>query len=270
MNDAAIALESFAKQTCGRACVMPPIQPVVLDVYKQSFTAFVGGAADKYQFLGRPLDIDFPDDIGAGPTGIMKSCMRKFKEASSSQITKAKFEYYGYEEAYSTDSVVKRYRGKLLLNLLTDIKNILKEEPNTQINLVGHSLGGWNVAGLSEELFKAKICTVHTLITIDPVGIRLSKSGVGNDRARIYYLEPDPVAKKWINIFSQPLKNYRDDYIAILGGRWNDDDTAKANFNSVSTYHHGEASEMFFEKKFLENKMSASDLLVSELKKVIK
>ncbi|HEO1834131.1 TPA: hypothetical protein VAM18_001359 [Acinetobacter baumannii] len=57
---------------------------------------------------------------------------------------------------------------------------------------------------------------------------------------------------------------------AILGGRWNDDDTAKANFNSVSTYHHGEASEMFFEKKFLENKMSASDLLVSELKKVIK
>ncbi|WP_265732805.1 hypothetical protein [Acinetobacter pittii] len=46
--------------------------------------------------------------------------------------------------------------------------------------MVGHSLGGWNAAGLAEILHKNNICKVNVLITIDPVGEILSKIGLGS------------------------------------------------------------------------------------------
>lgn len=258
------------KCTSGHAKPTPPVVPVHLSIFKASFTAFVGGAADKYQFLNRPLGIEPPDDIGAGPTYIMSECLRKFKKnISNNNLNHAEFQYYGYEEAYSSKSVGKKYRNTNLKNLFADIKDRLEKEPKTQINLVGHSLGGWNVAGLSEELYKNKVSKIHTLITLDPVGIRLSKTGGYYDRAQIYFLEPDPVSDIWVNIYSQPKDNERDDYIAILGGRWNDDDTSKANFKFISSFHHGQAEDMFNERR-INNKYSAADILLKELMKVVK
>lgn len=241
---------------------------------KASFTAFVGGAADKYQFLKRPLGFDPPDGMGAGPTEIMKDCLKNFQKNIPNSVKNASFEYYGYEEAYGKYSIGKKYNNKALLNLINDIIKVLNVEPKTQINLVGHSLGGWNVAGLAEELSKNKICKVNCLITIDPVGTRISKTlvvptPIGTiDKAAVYILEPDPVSNLWVNIYSNPKDNERDDYIAESGGRWHDDDTAKANYNHTSTAHHGEAEKMFTEKGFSNNKLSASDILLSEISKI--
>nr|WP_320077516.1 LysM peptidoglycan-binding domain-containing protein [Acinetobacter sp. Marseille-Q1620] len=257
------------KTTIGCANTFPPIIPVSVRAFTKSFTAFVGGAADKYQFLNRPFGIDPPDDIGLGPTEIMKNCMEKFKKKIGTKVNNASFGYYGYEEAYSNKSKRTKVNDKFLLNLLTDIKKIVEKEPATQINLVGHSLGGWNVAGLSEELHKQKICRVQTLITLDPVGILLSK-GFSRylGRAQIYFSEPDPIAQLWVHIHSKPDESYRDDYVAKLGGRWNNNETKKANYRETTKYHHGEAYEMFTKVKFDNN--SAEDLLINELRKVIK
>lgn len=250
-------------------------QKIDINTPRASFTAFVGGAADKYQFLKRPFGFDPPNDIGAGPTYIMRDCMNYFKNNLSKDVVKASFKYYGYEEAYSNKSVGVEYNNTPLINLMTDIINTLAIEPKTQINLVGHSLGGWNVAGLAEELHKEGICTINCLITIDPVGTRISKilaiplpNGIVVEKAQIYIFEPNPVSKLWINIYSKPSSRHRDDYIADSGGRWYDDDTKKATYSATSLLHHGEARKMFIGKYFANNQLSASDLLLMELRKV--
>lgn len=223
-----------------------------------SFTAFIGGAADKYQFLWRLFWLNPPDDIGAGPTYIMRGVMRDFKNRINSNIHS--INYYGYEEAYGDHTVGMTYR-KPLLNLMTDIKNVLKKNPKTQINLVGHSLGGWNAAGLAEELHNNGICKVNCLITIDPVGENLSKT-VG---AKIYLFEPKPDVKKWINITSVQY-NKIDDWIATIGNRW--DNISKATLSAETNYHHGQANAMFKQKLFERNTKSAFDILLEELKNV--
>lgn len=146
-----------------------------------------------------------------------------------------------------------------LLNLLTDIKKILTQNPKTQINLVGHSLGGWNAAGLAQELYDKGICRVNCLITIDPVGENLSKTY----GAKIYFREPQPNVKKWITITSMTYNKF-EDWIAIVGNRW--DNIAKANLSAKSNYHHGQAHAMFTQKLFERGSKSASDILVEELK----
>lgn len=227
--------------------------------YTASFTAFIGGAADKYQFSWRLFGLNPPDDIGAGPTYIMRNVKQYFKnQISSNNIHN--IEYYGYEEAYSDHTVGMIYR-KPLLNLMKDIRNILVKNPQTQINLVGHSLGGWNAAGLAEELYNRGICRVNCLITIDPVGENLSKTG----GAKIYFLKPKPNVKKWINITS--VQNSKiDDWIAIVGNRW--DNIPKVTLSAETNYHHGEAKNMFIQKLFEKNTKSAFDILLKELKNV--
>ncbi|WP_019520190.1 alpha/beta hydrolase family protein [Faucicola boevrei] len=238
------------------------------DKPKASFTAFVGGAADKYEFLEPPLN------KLVSPTYIMQKCLNNFG-SKILNIPTAKTKYYGYEEAYTDYSVGKKYNNKVLDNLLSDIREILKNEPKTQINLVGHSLGGWNVAGLAKELYDKKICTVNCLITLDPVGQLASKAyvpvpGISPTviRTAIYVFEPKPISKIWVNIYSQPQSNEDDDTIANLGGRWNNDEMKKAKYNYTSQAHHGEAEKMFITKCFENNTLSAADILLREIKKI--
>lgn len=253
------------------------VQSININAPRASFTAFVGGAMDKYKFSKKRFERYIPKryEYLNKPTNIMLECLTNFKNILPSNVMNASFEYYGYEEAYSDYSIGKKYDNHSLLNLMSDIKEILKKEPKTQINLVGHSLGGWNVAGLAEELSKDKICKVNCLITIDPVGTRLSKilaaptplGPVG--KADIYILEPDPISNIWINIYSKPTTNDDSDIIADLGGRWHDNDTAKANHQATSSAHHYQAEKMLItDKYFKNNTLSASDILINELKKV--
>ncbi|UZA37681.1 hypothetical protein [Moraxella bovis] len=244
---------------------------------KASFTAFVGGAMDKYKFSKERFERYIPKkyEYLNNPTNIMLDCLTDFKKILPRDVVNASFEYYGYEEAYGNYSIAKKYGDHLLLNLMSDIKEILKKEPKTQINLVGHSFRGWNVAGLAEELSKNKICKVNCLITIDPVGTRLSKilltptpmGFVG--KADIYIFEPDPISNIWINVYSKPTTNDDSDIIADLGGRWYDDDTAKATYQVTSSAHHYQAQTMLISSKYFKNNThSASDILINELKKV--
>lgn len=252
-------------------------QTIDIDTPRASFTAFVGGAMDKYKFSKERFERYIPKkyEYLNNPTNIMLDCLTDFKKILPSDVVNASFEYYGYEEAYGNYSIGKKYGDHPLLNLMSDIKEILKKEPKTQINLVGHSLGGWNVAGLAEELSKNKICKVNCLITIDPVGTRLSKillaptpmGFVG--KADIYIFEPDPISNIWINVYSKPTTNDDSDIIADFGGRWYDDDTAKATYQVTSSAHHYQAQTMLISSKYFKNNThSASDILINELKKV--
>ncbi len=233
--------------------------------YTATFTAFIGGAADKYQFLARPLWWNPPDGIGAGPTYLMSDTtdygvMRKFLKRINTKNNIHTLKYYGYEEAYSDHTIGMSYRDKLQ-NLMTDVKNALKKNPKTQINFVGHSLGGWNAAGLAAELFEEGICKVNCLITIDPVGEMLSKY----TSAKIYFLEPKPDVKKWINITSVSYK-HRSDWIATAGNRW--DEIPGTTLSAETEHIHGDPQAMFTQKLFKGNTKSASDILLEELKSV--
>lgn len=235
---------------------------------KASFTAFVGGAGDKYEFFLPPLNTLMP------PTHIMGKCRDTFA-SSIRNIPHSQTKYYGYEEAYKDYSIGKKDNNQPLDNLLSDIKNILQNEPKTQINLVGHSLGGWNVAGLAEELYDKKICTVNCLITLDPVGTWASKAFVPTDtdspdakiRTAIYVFEPNPVSNIWVNIYADPESNDISDVVANGGRRWHNDTMKKAKYDYTTQAHHGEADEMFTTKYFEDNTLSASDILLREIKK---
>ena len=281
------------KTTIGSVKLAPNIVPVKLEIYEQSYTAFIGGAADKYPFVyGDIKPIGVGDALG--PTEIVGSYARGFDTGNVKHMK----EYYGYEEAYNNRRVTK-WSDPNKKNAFNDIVEVYKKNNATQINIIGHSLGGWNAAGLVTELNKEKI-PVNLLITIDPVGILLSKATVPGIlttpivRAQIYLLEPKPNAKTWVNVFSNPdsitmkdIKNIvgwedgkpvwrgynpsstgysLDDLIADAGGRW------KGYPQSTSdTFYETKFSHAWFTKmmrEIINDNKSAEMILKNELKQV--
>lgn len=87
-----------------------------------------------------------------------------------------------------------------------------KEDP---IYIVGHSLGGWNGAQLS-RILSEKGYNVEVLVTLDPVGSG-AMVGIISD---IYWREPCPRARMWINVWARPKKPNISDTVANMGGRW--------------------------------------------------
>ncbi|WP_103067984.1 type VI secretion system tube protein TssD [Aquimarina sediminis] len=202
--------------------------------YKQVVTFFIGGAGDKEPFYV------------SGATKIMEDVSDKF--------------VVNYEQHNSVYMGYNEIKGE------EDIKNnILSFIPNkggTQINIVGHSLGGWNGAHLSRILTDTGY-SVDTLVTLDPVGALTQVTLI----ADIHFKRPKPKVKYWVNIYTSP-NNYRaDDAIADLGGQWIPQ-WVTPHVMHISQHNHGEAEGMF--KEVLSKKtISASSLLLAAIKNYI-
>ena len=176
------------------------------------YTVFIGGAGDKSPFLGY------------GPSKIMSDVMKDFntdvKAAGKTEDTK----YYGYEDQDE---------------ILADILNVLKNNPNEKINIVGHSLGGWVGARVAEALGKCSNSTtgasykVNNLVTLDPVGTTYF----------LFQAKPTPTADNWINVLANPTTPDFTDTIANLGGRWKN--PTNTNSSYAIDVNHANAGALF-------------------------
>ena len=108
--------------------------------------------------------------------------------------------YFGYNEIYGEDRINK--------NVISFIPN----KEGTEIFIIGHSLGGWNGAHLTQKL-NSKGFKVKVLVTLDPVEARTGTAVVD-----IYYNYPTPKSDFWIDIYTNPDNNEIDDNVAGLGG----------------------------------------------------
>ncbi len=183
--------------------------------YKQVVTFFIGGAGDKEPFYN-----DWKTEIMKGVEDAFKDKIR-YEQYSSY--------YLGYNEVKGNKDIEKY------------VLDVIPNKDGVKINIVGHSLGGWNGAHLS-DILTTKGYIVDTLITLDPVG----EGGGVTLISDIHLLFPNPKADYWINIYTDP-KNYKqDDFIADLGGQWFPR-KQKPHITHITNCSHGEAKKMFNE-----------------------
>lgn len=183
-------------------------------IYVRAF--FIGGAGDKrkYKIIGI---------INAGgPTYIMDQVKYLVDSEVDPMDSKNRYEsyYLGFEEACGNKDINEHVTAKI-------------PDATTHVYIVGHSLGGWNGAHLSQILtdngYKVKM-----LITLDPVGT----SPLVKVNSDIYWDTPTPKAEKWINLRADPTNSNFSDTVANTGGRWVIDN------NTVDTNHEN-AQQLF-------------------------
>jgi hypothetical protein len=210
--------------------------------FKKTVALFIGGAGDKEAYAG------------TGPTNIIQlEVQNPFDSIITIQpqeqlnLNDYKSLYLGYNEAY---------KNKIASNIISEL-NKIAEPKGLSINIIGHSLGGWNGAHLSQILTRSKY-KIEILITLDPVGTKEGVTLVSD----IYRPYPYPIYKYWINIQSSPTQYEADDYIAWLGGQW-EPDKEKPNNYIIVDYHHREASKMFTEK--IAGNFDSSDILLAHI-----
>mgnify|MGYP003610636447 FL=1 len=104
-------------------------------------------------------------------------------------------------------------------------------DKTTPIFIIGHSLGGWNGAHLSQILTNAGY-KVKMLITLDLVGEGFLVY-VGSN---IYPRKPKPKSDFWINLKAVPTKPDQSDGVADFGERWNV--TQGPNINNEADLNH--------------------------------
>ena len=197
---------------------------------------FIGGAADKDTFLVQ------------GPNNNILSCKNLIDKNIKNVVDYNSF-YLDFREAYNDH--INPLKTRFEQNIL---QNISKE---SSIFVVGHSLGGWNGAHLT-QILTDKGYKIETLITLDPVGINLSKTST----VPIYFTTPKPKYKFWINILASPKKPDDSDTVANLGGRWIMSENPSLNIKM--DINHADANSMFV-KQIYKGK-SCFDILLENIK----
>lgn len=213
---------------------------VAVEVGSPVIVFYIGGAGDKESYYG------------SAPFGnieeVRDHCDPLFKNLRSKNMYYT--EYLGYNEvcgdSHVTENVIKKIPGK-----------------SVPIYIIGHSLGGWNGAHLS-EILSERGYQVEMLITLDPVGEGWGVHVISDLQEKY----PKPVAKFWINIRADKQLREMDgsDGIAWMGGQW----TLKEgpNLNYVANIHHANALKMFIVP--LTGKASARDYFYASVKKLTK
>jgi hypothetical protein len=198
--------------------------------FKKSINLFIGGAGDKESYSG------------FGPTKIVENQIKsKYSNTLDSSYKLDYIDaYLSYKEAYKN-------------KIDTVILPILKSKDICSVNIIGHSLGGWNGAHLS-SILSQKGFKVKLLATIDPVGTKVGVTLFSD----IYWDYPIPIKEYWINIKSDSSKFTTDNIIADLGGQW--DPKSSANRNTKVLFTHAEAGKMFFNSE-PKLKLNPSDYL---------
>lgn len=206
-------------------------------ILKEVVVFFIGGASDKETYYGNPAT---------------KIVEEKVKKKFDAIIKKEKIEksytgvYLGYNEVRGDDDIEN--------NVISEIPN----KGNTAIYIIGHSLGGWNGAHLS-QILTAKGYNVDLLITLDPVGVGSTVTYISD----IYWTIPKPKANYWIHISTFPEDYQFDDFIADFGGQWRP--KAGMQINDECSCNHGSAGYMFT-KHLKDTDISASDMLLHHIK----
>lgn len=217
---------------------LPKVRP---SSSKKVVVFFIGGAADKGSYLGQPATNIINDEV--------KILFERL--ITSNKLTKLyNSEYLGFDDVRGDDDITKKV-----------ISNIPNKE-NTAIYIVGHSLGGWNGAHLS-QILSDKGYEVNLLITLDPVGKGTNTQLISD----VYWTTPNPKAKYWINITTNPDEYDADDYIADLGGQWNP--KTLPQINDMCNCHHRSAG-ILFTKNLKDTDISASDMLLQNIKLYLK
>ena len=158
------------------------------------FTIFIGGARDHEPFVGT-------NGYGiSGPTYNVRNLKNKFiTDFLASHI---KNSGYSVDRAKYLAQRHARYYGYNQIPLaLVQAKMFLIANPKAQINIVGHSLGGWQAAHLAEQVNSYQCGSVANLITLDPVG----DSNRIHLAANIKYRTAKPIADTWVNIRAELL-----------------------------------------------------------------
>ena len=158
-----------------------------LKVRERVVVFFIGGAGDKESYYFQ------------GPFNNIKEVKDLFEEKLSNKKYYSGV-YLDYSDVY--DDIENSV-----------IKNIASFDTN--IYIVGHSLGGWNGAHLS-QILTDKGYKIQMLITLDPVG----EGKIVFIGSRIYRQKPKPKAYFWINILAMPTEPDSSDDIAEFGERW--------------------------------------------------
>ncbi len=197
--------------------------------FKQTICFFIGGAGDKYPFGGidathiirNKVYKHFDIKMGVKIIDIKK-------DIKIDTTTSYKSYYIGYNDAY---------KNKIQKEVIDKIPN----KEGTSIYIIGHSLGGWNGAHLS-QILSDKGYTVDMLITLDPVGTKVGVTLV----ADIYWATPKPKSSYWINIYSDSNTFELDNIIADIGGQWKPN-SINLTINHKTQFQHGFAGKMFTE-----------------------
>lgn len=185
-------------------------------VKKRIVTLFIGGAADKNSYY----TISPTELIKDGAATPYLNWVKSVKSIEHYTL------YFGYEEVFRDEHVA---------GLCTYIGST-----KTPVYIIGHSLGGWNGAHLS-QILTDKGFHIEMLITLDPVG----KGAMVWAASDIHYEIPTPKADFWINISAMPNKDDSSDVIADFGERWIPETGPDVNY--ISKAHHREVRRMFNE-----------------------
>jgi hypothetical protein len=255
-----------------------PVTKVVIPK-KKAIVFFIGGAGDKKMYAGSGPNYNIvgaqygfnaekeqklsaiQKNIESGPPYLSLEIALKLRECSENQnkteeqMIKALPNpvYLGYYEIYKDSDIQKNIIDKI--------------GKNTLVYIVGHSLGGWNGAHLTERLFEMTGIITTMLITLDPVGTRLGVKGFSD----IFPNRPVIFAQQWVNVRCDAKFGVYDgsDVVADLGGQWQpEDDGLKPSTNAVVNEVHGAAWKIF--KNPIKNGLSARDLLIASLKEKVK
>ncbi|WP_082868154.1 type VI secretion system tube protein TssD [Tenacibaculum ovolyticum] len=206
-------------------------------IVKEVLVIYIGGASDKESYYGSPA------------TEIVKRQIKKeFSKIINNEKLKRPYEsvYLGYNEVRGDHDIQN--------NVISKITN----KENTAIYIIGHSLGGWNGAHLS-QILTDKGYNVDLLITLDPVGVGSAVTYISD----IFWGVPKPKANYWIQISTYPKDYQADDLIADLGEQWRP--KTGMQINDECSCNHGSAGYMF--RKNLKNtNISASDMLLHYIK----
>ena len=212
------------------------------DVYGL-YTIFIGGAMDHEPFQLVP---------GTPAIGSATWIIRRVRDGFRNNFLVGHFKSLGYSNYYALAKKNSRYYGfNEIDKALTDAKMYLSAQgnENAKINIVGHSLGGWQAAHLSAQISRFRCGSVDNLITLDPVGTDL---GLRATQRKFIAASPKPKANFWINIRAEQLKtivdplNHYDNIIANAGGQWDPlmDDFLFPDRSYQLNVGHGNASKM--------------------------
>lgn len=175
---------------------------------------FLGGAADRESYYFQ------------GPFKNIQDAQIVFEDLLYKNTNSVKYYssyYLDYSDAF--DSITDQITSNIF-------------DKTTPIFIIGHSLGGWNGAHLSQILTNAGY-KVKMLITLDPVGEGFLVY-VGSN---IYPRKPKPKSDFWINLKAVPTKPDQSDGVADFGERWNV--TQGPNINNEADLNHYNAKKMF-------------------------
>ncbi len=244
LDDKGVVCFKYTTKECEKvriyAYVANPIEKVSVEckvIAKKVVAFFIGGAADKESYYGQSATKIIEEEVKENFIDII----------SSNKLTDFYEDVYlGYNEVRGKEDIDNH-----VLSKITD-------KDNTAVYIIGHSLGGWNGAHLS-QILTDKGYNVDLLITLDPVGKQKDVTLISD----IYWTTPKPKTNYWINISTYPENEQMDDIIADIGGQWKP--KVGPQINDKCVCHHGSAGFMF-DKPLKDTNISASDMLLHQIK----